>query len=266
MTTVCLTAGFDRSLNAIAVAELLRREGVELKAIYVVNPFSLKRLRAYVRQQGSGFVIRAARRLAGHAPKKKDAVHALLDDRQIEERSLKVWARQHEVAYRRVRSLNDADPLEELARFAPDWVVYGGGGILKKGFLQAARGRVLNAHAGPLPEIRGMNACEWSLILGYPPHVTIHFINRGIDTGGIVKRYRVVVNPDDTIDDLRARTTAVGIDGLVEAVLDPPVEMPAASEPCSRQCFVLAPALRELLQQKLGRGEVPLTPPSAALS
>jgi methionyl-tRNA formyltransferase len=28
-----------------------------------------------------------------------------------------------------------------------------------------------------------MNACEWALLLGHAPAVTIHLIDRGIDTG-----------------------------------------------------------------------------------
>jgi hypothetical protein len=266
MSTVCLTAGFDRSPNAIAVGELLRREGVEIQAIFVVNPYSVKRLRAYVRQQGAGFVLRAAKRLAGSAPKVRDAVHDLLDEKQIGDRSLKAWAGEHGVAYHVVPSLNAPQTLRGLSELAPDWVVYGGGGILRKRFLEATRGRVLNAHAGPLPEIRGMNACEWSLILGLPPHVTIHLINRGIDTGGIVKLYPLEVNAGDTIDELRARTTATGIVGLVQTVLDPPAEMPPPSRPCSRQCYVLAPALRELLTQRLERGEVPGRAPAVNTS
>lgn len=257
MSGICITAGFDKALNAIAIAELLRRNAIVVDTILVVTPYNIKRLRAMVRQRGQRFIIQSAKRLTGFRSKTKDAVQEFLDEHAIEDRSLKAWANKHGATYQVVQSLNHPDSLASLTKADPDWVVYGGGGILRKGFITAAKSRILNAHAGPLPEVRGMNACEWSLLLGLPPQVTIHLINRGIDTGGIINRYPIPVHGLDTIDALRARATAVGIKGIVETVMNPPSIMPKASIPCSRQCYVLAPVLKELLIQKLERQQVP---------
>ncbi len=249
---IIITAGFDKAKNAIAVAELVRREGVTVSDILVVNPFNLKRLNAYIKQRGVGFIFRAIKRLTGSDKAAyQDAVADLFKEKKIEDTSLKAWAQKHGARYHSVNSLNEQNSLAILKNSNADWLVYAGGGILKNKFIDAMQGKILNAHAGPLPEVRGMNACEWSLLLGLEPHVTLHLINRGIDTGGILKKYPVPIDKGDTIEHLRSKTTAIGINALVEGVLKPPENMPEASKIVSRQCFVLAPALKEKLEQQL---------------
>jgi len=207
---------------------------------------------SYIKQRGIGFILKAAKRLTGSEKiTYKDAVTELFQDKSISDSSLKTWAQKHKVPYHSVTSLNEEDSLNIIKNAKPDWLVYAGGGILKNKFIDANKGKILNAHAGPLPEIRGMNACEWSLLTGLEPNVTVHLINRGIDTGGIIKRYPVAVEQGDGIERLRSKTTAIGINALVETVLNPPETLAEASKIISRQCFVLAPALKEKLEQQL---------------
>lgn len=265
---VLLTAGFDRALHVLALAERLRREGVSVEGLLVVSPYSVKRARALVRQRGKAFLWEAVPRLLGRrtAPTQEapGALAAMMQQHGIAPGSLRQWARAHGVPYRAVPSLNAAGAVAFVASVAPDWVVYGGGGILHDAFIDAAAGRILNAHSGPLPEIRGMNACEWSLLLGHAPAVTVHLINRGIDTGGILSRHPVPVQPGDPIAALRQRCAAIGVEALYRTVLEPPASLPAPLREAAghRQCFVLAPALRELLESRLEQGAYAYPPPS----
>jgi hypothetical protein len=254
---VSLTAGYDGALNVLALAELLRRDGVTVASVLVVSPYQLGRLRSLVRQRGLRFLKPAAQRLLGRGAgaAAADPLTDFLIEHGIAERSLAKWARRYAVPYHRVSSLNHPDALAAVRASAADGVIYGGGGILAPAFLEAARGRVLNAHAGPAPEIRGMAACEWALLLGLQPRVTIHFIDRGIDTGPVIASIPVEVAPGDTIARLRSRCVVLGVAGLrreVEALRRPlpPARRDAGA---SRQCFVLAPALTELLELRLRR-------------
>lgn len=252
-----LTAGFGRSAAALALATLLRREGLQVAGVLVASPFRPARLRALVRQRGLRAVPDSVRRLAGAAGSPRAPVGPLrrfCDEQAVTARSLSGWCRESGAAIRSVASLNDQRALRFVETVSPDGAVYCGGGILRAGFLEALRGRVLNAHAGPLPEVRGMNACEWSLLLGLEPTVTIHFIDRGIDTGPAVARIPVPLQPGDDLETLRERAQVVGIQGLVRhvgALAQPPPPSERASG--ERQCFVLAPALRELAQLELRR-------------
>ena len=143
----------------------------------------------------------------------------------------------------------------------------GGGGILKLPFINAAEGRILNAHSGPLPEIRGMNACEWSLLLGLPTEMTIHVIDQGIDTGPVLETIPIEVEPGDDVETLRSKCAVLGVEGLLRAadrIHDLPESRPQGE--LGLQCFVLAPALRELLDWKLAEGRVPVRGAGGATS
>lgn len=252
-----LTAGFDKAAHVIAYAELLRRQGHDIHSILVVSPFTALRLRSFVRQRGVEGVLQAWRRMKGgdssaHA---HDPMSMLLRANEVSERSIRVWTRNHGVGYLTVKDLNSQDSIDWLHDADPDFVIYGGGGILRREFITAAKRRVLNAHSGPLPDVRGMNACEWSLLLGVPPAVTIHYIDEGIDTGACIQRREVEVGLGDTIDSLRGKCVITGVEAIVSLFPRSGAALPELSsrseDSLSRQCFVLAPVLRELLERKL---------------
>lgn len=258
-----LTAGYNRAPHVLALAELLRREGHEIGGLLVVSALNARRARSLVRQRGLGFLKLAVRRMfPGRRPVAGDAdpILSFLASHRIRSRSLRRWAAEHGVPYRAVKNLNDQRSVEFVRTSRPDAVLYGGGGILSPQFIDSAQGRILNAHSGPLPHIRGMNACEWSVILGYDPEVTIHYIDRGIDTGAVIQAIPVHVEPGDTIDTLRAKCAVLGVEGLLDAANKfehaPSPRTRSAEITPSRQCFVIAPVVREILDLRLrARGE-----------
>lgn len=256
---VALTAGFDRAPHVILLAESLIERGHEVVLVLVVTPFDVARLRSMIRQRGPGFVLRAARRVFGRtgAASPEDELARLAKSSGVRTRTLREFCRAHSVPRVVVRSLNEADAVRAVESAQPDVMAYGGGGILRRAFLEACGGRVLNAHSGPLPQIRGMNACEWSLLLGLAPVVTVHWIDEGIDTGATIDAIPVEVRPGDSVATLRSRCAALGVQGMAAAVDRLASQAAVAAEPGSnrsgggRQCFVLAPVLRELLERRL---------------
>lgn len=250
-----LTAGFDKALHVIAIAELLNRNNHEIKAIYVVTPFNWKRLRVLIRQRGVSGVKNAIARLLNKAGPglKKDPLKEFLDINEIKDKSLKSWANKHNVHYKVTQSLNNARLCEDLKKLDTDYVIYGGGGILKESFIDAANGKIINSHSGSLPEIRGMNACEWSLLLGLDLEVTVHFIDRGIDTGEIISKVSVDKSIGDDIETLRSKCIVSGVQEVLNLVKtgDDIISSSSSNPIVSRQCFVLAPVLKELLEYQL---------------
>lgn len=114
---------------------------------------------------------------------------------------------------------NSPVSIAQLKKWTPDLIVFSGGNILRKTLIEVPRLGVLNAHLGLLPEIRGMNSPEWSLLCSVPPGVTIHYVDTGIDTGPILKRREL---PDATrsasLHDLRHRLIAFGIEEVASVV------------------------------------------------
>lgn len=88
--------------------------------------------------------------------------------------------------------------LRRLRALAPDWIVLGGGGILRPEVIRTARLGVLNVHPALLPWIRGSGVTGASLEHGVALGATLHYVDPGIDTGAMIERRLIPVAPDDT--------------------------------------------------------------------
>lgn len=73
--------------------------------------------------------------------------------------------------------------IARLKKLNLDVGLHKAGSIYRDATIKAFRLGILNPHIGLLPEFRGRNVMEWSLILGRPVGVTVFFIDSGIDTG-----------------------------------------------------------------------------------
>lgn len=254
MGGVLLTAGYDRALHSVAIAEGLRRLGCGPELILISYPMTASRLRTIVRSRGLAAIMRYLGG-RGRTGSRASPLQDYLDVLAVSERSLRAWAKRWGVRCVSVGDINASRALRHVRDLEPSVTVYSGGGILRRSFIEAASRRVFNAHSGPLPQIRGMNACEWSLLLGEPLSVTIHLIDEGIDTGATIERVGVSPDETDSLDDVRERCVITGVEALVRnvhrAVQGELQTTPSDTTVCYRQCFVLAPALREILIDRL---------------
>ena len=259
MSGVLLTAGYDRAWHSVYVAESLRRLGHAPKLILVAYPMSRARIRTILRSRGWRVALAylGRRDLAKTDSPMRAAVRAL----GIQKPSLRAWARRHGVPLVLVGNLNNERAVRAAEELGPQVTAYTGGGILRSAFLRACGYRVLNCHSGPLPAVRGMNALEWSLLLGQPTGVTVHLIDEGIDTGPVLEWVEVEPVRGDTLDSLRERLVLAGAESMVRWVLralDGALQTPAPpAGPRQRQCFVVAPALRELAALRLAQRLAP---------
>ncbi len=70
--------------------------------------------------------------------------------------------------------------------------------------------RVINVHPALLPEFPGAHAIEEALAAGVSETgATVHYVDEGVDSGAVIVQERVVVEPNDTVETLRARIQAV---------------------------------------------------------
>jgi methionyl-tRNA formyltransferase len=153
---------------------------------------------------------------------------------------------------------NAPDALAHLRSWSPDLAIFTGGNILRQPLLQVPRLGVLNVHLGRLPEVRGMSTPEWSLLLGVPPGITIHFMDAGIDTGPILQRFELAdASTSQSMDDLRHRLIAFGIEKIAEVIgaLDGGRIAPSAQTQLDRdrQYFVMHDRLRAVAAECLPR-------------
>lgn len=115
-----------------------------------------------------------------------------------------------------VNNLNDSQ--EALREIAPDIVVLGGARILTQKVIQIPRIGILNAHPGLLPEYRGLDVMEWAILNGDDIGVTVHFVDEGIDTGPIVVKKRLEIQPGNRLSDLKKKASDLSGQMVLEAV------------------------------------------------
>jgi folate-dependent phosphoribosylglycinamide formyltransferase PurN len=107
----------------------------------------------------------------------------------------------HRVPTHRVSSVNDDATLALLTSLRPTMVVVHGTRIIAARILGSVDCPVVNMHAGITLRYRGVHGGYWALAERHPEWVgtTVHLVDPGIDTGGILAQATFVVSPEDTI-------------------------------------------------------------------
>lgn len=91
--------------------------------------------------------------------------------------------------------------------------------ILKAEIIRSSSKGVINIHPAFLPKYRGTGPIFWSLVnkekyVG----ISVHMIDEGIDTGGIIQRTKIKVLPKDTEDTLYWKAVKKGAPMLIKAI------------------------------------------------
>jgi methionyl-tRNA formyltransferase len=167
--------------------------------------------------------------------------------------------RAHGVPYRSVADHN-APECAELIRALPiQLAILGDTRILKEGIISACNLGVINVHPGVLPELRGNNPYVWAVLEGKVQGVTVHFIDRGVDTGPILLKRILERVPPSYPQLIRSINTLCG-EALVEAlrrmrggaldlVLQPVQDTPARKAASAELKQIAAEKLRERLSE-----------------
>jgi hypothetical protein len=218
---VILSPGGDFTADLLA---LMARRGVEADALVLYLPDALKpirsskgiaRLRAAALAPARWVAWRARRRLAppfspsprqfwgrgsgGEGPPAPGATPVVLTG-----------------------TVNGARMIRDLRRLEPDVVVLATCSLLTRAALDTAREGVVNMHPGLLPWARGNNPSGNSLVRGVPLGCTAFWVDEGIDTGPMLDRRLLRVEPGPTTlqhlrDDLRALWLEVTVDVIAAA-------------------------------------------------
>jgi phosphoribosylglycinamide formyltransferase-1 len=87
------------------------------------------------------------------------------------------------------------------------WVVLAGFmRVLTPVFLDAYPGRIINIHPSLLPAFPGVDAAKQALAYGVKiSGCTVHFVDRGVDSGKIIAQRAVTVQAEDDLATLAAR-------------------------------------------------------------
>lgn len=120
-----------------------------------------------------------------------------------------------------VPSANSQICIDTLKKINPDIVIVNGTRIISKNVLNAINGTFINTHAGFTPLYRGIHGAYWSKINkdGYCG-VSVHLVDPGIDTGGILYQDLIETTQEDNFVTYTYLQLAKGIELMKKAVND----------------------------------------------
>jgi methionyl-tRNA formyltransferase len=99
------------------------------------------------------------------------------------------------------------------------FVVVGYGQIIPQRIIDVPRLGILNVHASLLPKYRGAAPIQWAIANGESRSgVTIMQIDAGLDTGDMLLKAEMEIQPEETAPQLSARLAPLGANLLIEAI------------------------------------------------
>ena len=121
-----------------------------------------------------------------------------------------------------VSSVNSPECHALLAELKPPVVGVYGTRILKRATLKCLAAPFINYHAGINPKYRGQHPGYWALASGDAENagVTIHLVDEGVDTGGVLYQARVHFESEDTISTYQHVQAAFAIPLFARALED----------------------------------------------
>jgi methionyl-tRNA formyltransferase len=121
-----------------------------------------------------------------------------------------------------LKSVNDPDCLALLKKIQPDIVVVNGTRIISKKVLAGIPAVFINTHAGITPKYRGVHGGYWALVNNDSANcgVTVHLVDSGIDTGGVLYQSVISIDPADNFCSYPTLQLGEGIALMKQALLD----------------------------------------------
>lgn len=119
-----------------------------------------------------------------------------------------------------VASINEAACARFIGARAPEILAVCGTSVLKPDIFTLAPKGAINIHTGITPEYRSADPIFWALYRGEPDKVgvTIHHIDRGIDTGSIIHQETVPVYAEDSLATIYVRCVRKGAELYARAL------------------------------------------------
>jgi hypothetical protein len=92
---------------------------------------------------------------------------------------------------------------DEVSKFNFDIALHRLYGIIRSNLYENSGLGILNDHVGFLPFFRGWSTIEYAILLGFPLASTVHFVDKGVDTGKIIKVFPFVFdNECNSLNDI----------------------------------------------------------------
>lgn len=134
--------------------------------------------------------------------------------------SVKAVARKYGVHVTEQVNVNTEEFRKHLRDAGVEFIVsISGTQMYRKDLLAQTPKGIVNCHGALLPKYRGLMPSFWTLANGETEGgVSVHFVDAKLDNGPIVVQKKYRINPQDTLEDVMARSKDLAAEAIVEAV------------------------------------------------
>lgn len=140
--------------------------------------------------------------------------------KEVQMTPVKECALKHGIPVFQPVKIKEKDAVMQLKEYPADlFVVAAFGQILSQEILDLPPFGCINIHASLLPAYRGAAPIQWAVINGETKSgVTIQQMEKGLDTGDILLKREIPVEPKETGESLYGKLMALGAELVVEAL------------------------------------------------
>ena len=133
---------------------------------------------------------------------------------------VKEKAAEYKIPVLQPEKARDEEFIQELETIAPDViVVVGYGQILPERILNLPKYGCINVHGSLLPKYRGAAPIQWAVLNGEEKTgITTMYMEKGLDTGDMIDKAEVVLDPKETAGSLHDKLMNLGADLLLETL------------------------------------------------
>jgi len=158
-----------------------------------------------------------------------------------------------------VESINEHNVVDQIKESNPDLILINGTRIISKKILNSTKAPFINIHAGITPKYRGVHGAYWALynhdteLCG----VSIHLVDPGIDTGGILAQKVISVSKKDNYITYPFIQMGEGIDLLINKVIPDFINSGSLSSipSLSKESFLWShPTIFQYIKQRITSG------------
>lgn len=133
---------------------------------------------------------------------------------------VKEKAVEYEIPVLQPERARDEEFIKELETIAPDViVVVAYGQILPERILNLPKYGCINVHGSLLPKYRGAAPIQWAVLNGEEKTgITTMYMEKGLDTGDMIDKAEVVLDPKETAGSLHDKLMDMGAELLLETL------------------------------------------------
>ncbi|MDQ5983599.1 MAG: Methionyl-tRNA formyltransferase [Eubacteriales bacterium SKADARSKE-1] len=133
---------------------------------------------------------------------------------------VKKTADKYHIAVFQPQTLKNDEAYEKLLELQPDLIiVVAYGKILPENVLKLPKLGCINVHGSLLPEYRGAAPIQWAVIDGKEKTgITTMYMDKGLDTGDMLLKEEVTIDPNETSGELYDRLSKIGANLLIKTL------------------------------------------------